>query len=212
MKNIVNVENEELFVSLQDIAKYSEVKYTSVQNLIVRKKKDFEKLGLRIPKEYDFKSLLLNEPQTTLLMISLRSSKVVDNFRLNLVMQFYKMKEELKNVHKIQIEKKDTQLKESQKVIKSMSERAYAKRRDGDLQTVTRIISDYGVDIKPSELNVLLVKKGLLTLEVVEIFSFESKNMSGKTPLVHINTVLDILEDENIAIGVEDAQQTFTFN
>ena len=120
MKNIVIMENDELMVSLEDIAKYSENDYKSVKRLLQNKANDFKEVGLRLPKEYDFKSLLLNEIQATLLIISLRSNKVVDEFRLNLVKQFFAMREIIKTKSLQQLEQKDMLLQKSQKEIKQL--------------------------------------------------------------------------------------------
>ena len=66
MKNIVHIENNDLVVSIQDVADYSKTKYESVKRLLQNNSEEFKELGLRLPKEYDFKTLLLNEPQTRL--------------------------------------------------------------------------------------------------------------------------------------------------
>jgi len=119
--------------------------------------------------------------------------------------------EEQCNINQNKVEQLKVQLSESGRVIKRFSERAYAKRRDGNLQTVTRIIRDYELDVTPNKLNELLVKNNLLDFEVIEIFQFKGDVMNGNTPLVHVDSVLEIADDEGIKRGVEDAQQAFEF-
>lgn len=112
MKNIVHIKDHDLKVSIQDMANFSKNEYKSVKRLIQSKKEYFLELGLSLPKEYDFKSLELNEPQATFLMTLFKNNEVVTRFKLELVKQFYAMREKLCDATKYQIEQKDNRIKE----------------------------------------------------------------------------------------------------
>lgn len=59
----VKIQNNDLFVSIQDMADFSGNKYDSIRDLLKRNEQSFNALNLSLPKEYDFKSVRLNEPQ-----------------------------------------------------------------------------------------------------------------------------------------------------
>jgi len=63
MKNIVKIENGLEVVSMEDISRFSNVQTKNIKELIKKYEKEFKELGLSLPKEYGFKTVLLNEPQ-----------------------------------------------------------------------------------------------------------------------------------------------------
>ena len=214
MNNIVSSENGELIVSIKDIARFSENKYTSVQNLIVRKRKDFEELGLSIPKDYDFKSLRLNEPQTTLLMISLRSNPIVDKFRLNLVKQFYAMKKEIIRKSEKTIESKNNQLKISQKQTQEAVRKRYASSGDEYFCCVKKYIDENELDISSEDFNTILLDEDVITQKKIDRYApaplepFSAYD--GTSVVVNIQKMNEICKLRNISI-LEDDQMTFDF-
>jgi len=110
------------------------------------------------------------------------------------------------------LEEKEFIISEQRKIIEKNSERRYAKRRSGNLQSVVRIIKDYNIAISAEDLNQLLVQYGLLDWKIVEQIKYTSDNMNNGTPIVHTDTVLDIVEKEGYSIGNSDSQQRFDFN
>jgi phage regulator Rha-like protein len=102
--------DDEPRVSHVDIAKYTDNKIKSVQDLITRNIEDFKEFGhlailnrgeVNGGKGEQPKAYFLNEPQATLLMTYLRNSEVVRNFKKELVKQFFKMRNELQNLSEI---------------------------------------------------------------------------------------------------------------
>jgi len=108
MQNIVHVEKNDLVVSIQDMADFSQNNYKSVQSLIRKYKYDFLDLGLDTEllrsKSGDFKALVMNEPQATFLITLMKNNDIVRRFKKNLVMEFYRMREQLCEVNRIQLE------------------------------------------------------------------------------------------------------------
>ena len=90
------------------------------------------------------------------------------------------------------------QLQQKDKSIKEMSKRIYAKPNGSGLELVTRIQKDFGLDITPHDLNLLLVSKGLLQVEEVVVERLVNNNMRNNMPLLHVETVLKICRAEGI--------------
>jgi len=197
MKNIVKIENSEMVVSINDISNFSENKVKSIRDLIIRNEKEFESLGLRIVKEYDLKSqseMKLNEEQTTFLMILMRNSPKIVEFKFNLVKQFMKLKDMVCETNKAQLEQKD-------KHIEKLSSKVYAKPRGNGLETVVRTIKNNQINITPYDLNKILVEVGILNVQEIKINKYTSLNMDGDTPLIHEETVVKLCDDRNIKRG-----------
>jgi len=143
MKNIVHIQNHEATVTLNDIAEFSKNDYKSVQNLLVRNSKEFEELGLSFNKEYDFKSLTLNESQSTFLITLMKNSPIVKRFKLDLVIQFYKMREFVCETNKLQLKLSQAETKKAQ----SNNRKVY---KDG-FMSLTKYIKDNDLNLKQSE-------------------------------------------------------------
>ncbi len=156
MKNIVHIQNHDLVVSIQDMADFSNTKYESTKRLIQKYSSDFEDLGLRLPKEYDFKSVELNEPQATFLITLMKNNDIVRQFKKNLVMEFYRMREQLCEVNRIQLETAHNEIRQLQikrmKTYKDgfMSLRKYIKENNIDLteDTAWSMLIEYEVVVK----------------------------------------------------------------
>jgi phage regulator Rha-like protein len=104
--DIIELIDDEPRVSHVDIAKYTDNKIKSVQDLITRNISDFEEFGhlailnrgeVNGGKGEQPKAYFLNEAQATLLMTYLRNGEVVKQFKKELVRQFFKMRKELQN-------------------------------------------------------------------------------------------------------------------
>lgn len=104
----------------------------------------------------------------------------------------------------------ETQLKAKDKKIELLSSSLYAKPRGGNLETVTRIIKDYSVQITPHKLNELLAELNVLGKEEMTLTHYTAHNMSKGVPLVHTRTVLEILDTYAIkrGQGYEDKRPT----
>jgi len=117
MKNIVHIQKNDLVVSIQDMAKFSNTESRSIENLVRTHSEHFEKLGLVVKqkgKYRDFKSQLFNEPQATFLITLMRNTKKVTDFKISLVMEFYRMREQLCEVNRIQLETAHKEIKHLQ--------------------------------------------------------------------------------------------------
>ncbi len=143
MKSIVHIQKNDLVVSIQDMADFSGNDYRSIRDLVRKNEISFGKLGLSLPKELRFKSVLLNEPQATFLITLMKNTKIVTEFKLSLVMEFYRMREQLCEVNRIQLETAHKEIKQLQvKRLKTykdgfMSLRKYMKENDIDLTEET---------------------------------------------------------------------------
>lgn len=220
MKNIVKVENNELLVSLDDIAYFSNIKYESIRRLVSKNINEFNELGLSYDLEkVDFKSTLLNEPQTTFLITLMRNNNKVTRFKLELVKQFYSMKNRITNenknilefaneLHKIQLQKKDKQITEAKR-------KAYAHTREGNYQCVTNIIRDTNAKISSNVLNKILLEKKYLKQKEVTVKKYEANNKESITSLdgnilIHYDTAIAVLKDFEIEFE-EDEQMKIEF-
>ncbi len=117
MQNIVHIQKDDLVVSIKDMAKFSNTESRSIENLIRTHTKHFERLGLITKtkgKYRDFKSQFFNEPQAVFLITLMRNTKEVTEFKINLVMEFYRMREQLCEVNRIQLETAHNEIKQLQ--------------------------------------------------------------------------------------------------
>jgi|GEM_PF-1833795 len=114
----------------------------------------------------------------------------------------------------ITVEKKETkllgQLEKAQDEIEKIKETIYAKPRPGDFQTIHRTMNDYSIRETPHNLNMLLVKKGVLSNKPHIISNFVPNKESnfaikqGKTTLVYTPAVLEIVDSMGIERGLGD--------
>lgn len=213
MKNIVTLENNDLVVTIKDIAKYSGNDIKSVKRLLTDNEEKFDELGLKVKESKailnQLDKLKLNQEQSMFLFILMRNSPQIVEFKFNLVKQFMMLKDMVCETKQAQLDtlssEKNQALKQlsiSQRETKDAKRKNHAYPRNGGFETVTRIIEDYGVNITPHDLNQLLVKVGVLRVEVVEVNHYKSLQMSGIIPLVHTDTVIKILDGEKIQRGV----------
>ncbi len=117
------------------------------------------------------------------------------------------------NQLEIENRQKSEQLKESQQLLSEAKRKIHAYPRNNGFEPVTRIIKDNSVNITPYDLNQLLVKVGLLSVEVIEINHYKGLVMSGNIPLVHTDTVLKLLDEKGYkrGLGFLDTHPTFDY-
>lgn len=104
MTNLVTLLDNEPRVSHNVIAEHTSNKSKSIQDLIIKNLSDFEEFGTieveivhvknSVGASNQQKTYYLNEYQTTLLMTYLRNSEIVKQFKMSLVKEFYRLKEE----------------------------------------------------------------------------------------------------------------------
>ncbi len=198
MKNIVEIENSNLVVTLNDIAKFSGNKYESIRRLMIDNRNEFEELGIEYKTKrninVDFKSIKLNEEQTTFLLILMRNNPTVIKFKFNLVKQFMALKDMIceTNQHQL-IEKNDT--------IKRLRASRYAKPRAGKFQTVDRIRQNYDINLSTHELNEILLKKNILINQPAIVNNYlPNENdtraiRQGRATLVNENEAIAIFDN-----------------
>jgi len=86
--------------------------------------------------------------------------------------------------------------------IKRLSSSLYAKPRGSGSETVTRIIRDYSIEMTPHELNIFLCGEGILSTEDRVVEHFVSNTMHNDIALVHVDTVLALLDKYGVARGL----------
>ena len=187
MENIVTVENGELKVSIADIAKFSNVDVNSIKSLINTHKERFN-IELVSGSHKEFKSLCLTERETTHLLLYMRNTDEVMDFKDSLVDQFFSMRNIIQSQHEKQLAQKDQEIK------KLIKERKYGEMRAGTSQTVTWIIKEYQIDMSANELNNELYKKGMLNREIVEEFRYLAPEMSKGVPIVNVDMTLALVD------------------
>jgi len=104
MKKIVVMKNNEAMVSIRNIATFGGVEYESTQRLVRNNKKEFAELGLSIPKESDFISVMFDEYQASFLITLMKNTPVVKRFKLDLVKQFKNLNEQKCETNQKQVE------------------------------------------------------------------------------------------------------------
>ena len=99
MTNLVQIVKNDIFTDSLVIAEGTDNKHESVQRSIRNYEKEISSLGklgfeIRPMKSgQEMKIYLLNEPQATFLITLLKNTEIVVNFKLELVKQFYKMRQ-----------------------------------------------------------------------------------------------------------------------
>ena len=99
MTNLVQIVKNDIFTDSLVIAEGTDNKHESVQRRIRDYEKEISSLGklgfeIRPMKSgQEMKIYLLNEPQATFLITLLKNTEIVVNFKLELVKQFYKMRQ-----------------------------------------------------------------------------------------------------------------------
>ena len=175
MYSLIDIEKEEMFVSLDTIVKFTGNAEGSVKRLIRENKDNLAQLGLSYgsglwisnPEDLNYSELKFNEDSSTYLITLMANSPKVKR-------------------------------------------KGYAHPRHGDSETITRIINDYQIEIGANDLNMFLVGKGLLKATPKKGFDFHGKIMCGNTPLLHVDTILKITDENNITRGrgYSDLHQT----
>jgi len=142
MKNIIHIEKEEMFVSLDTIVKYTANDEESVKRLVRKNKEDLIELGLsygegRIsnPEDLNYTELRFNEDVATYLITLMANSKVVKKFKFELVVNFREARKTIRDsictINRLELAKKDAQIKriKSEKKLCLLSEDGYSSCR-----------------------------------------------------------------------------------
>lgn len=160
-------------------------------------------------KNFIHKKLFISFARFVSLEFEIKADEIIFDILTGSKQLEYKRVLELEN----NIKARDYQLLEAQKELKEAKRKIYAYPTNSNIETVTRIISDFGINITAKDLNMLLVKNSLIDVEIVDSYKFTSANMRGNTPLVHIDEVLDIIDKNNIERDVSlDSRTKSLFN
>jgi phage regulator Rha-like protein len=213
MKNIVVMNNHELVVSIEDIAKFSGVEILSIQKLI-KEHNDRFNIELSSGSYKQLKYLCLTEKEAYHLITYMKNTDQVKNFKDNLIEQFFIYRDQLCEANEKQFKKLENKLARKDERIRELSETVYAKPRGNGFETVFRIIKDCKADISTSDFNRLLAIEGVLLEEEYIARRYMPNGTqsleSGNSIVVHVDTALDVLNKCNID-KVEDRQQRFEF-
>jgi len=216
VKNIVHAKNNELLVSLDDVANFSNIKYESIRRLVSKNINEFLELGLSYDLEkVDFKSTLFNEPQTTFLITLMRNNHKVTRFKLDLVKQFYRMKKQIDIQNSINLASIKKQLQISQSETKSAKRKSYGYDRIGNFQCVTNILRNSNADISAEVFNKMLLSKNILIQKEVKVkkyFANEKESIVTKDGniLIHFDSAIKVLEDFDVVFK-DDSQIKMEF-
>ena len=100
-EGLVFIKKDNVYTSSKIIAEFTETKHHSITKLVQNYADDFKRFGaLKVGFEIEpsktnqkKKIYLLNEQQAYLLLTYLRNNKIVREFKINLISQFFEMKE-----------------------------------------------------------------------------------------------------------------------
>ena len=120
MENIVKIENNKANVSIADISVFSGVSTKAIIKAIRTSSKKFKEFGLSLGSDVTLKGTILNEASATFLLTLLSNTPKVIEFKFNLVMQFYKMRELTCATNQKQIEDKNKAISELKKSKRSI--------------------------------------------------------------------------------------------
>ena len=189
--NIVQIINNELYVSHRIIAENTENKPQNIKELIDDHKTQFELFGvIRFETEKGKGrpkvTYFLNEAQATLLLTFMRNNQIVINFKVMLVQNFYKMREILKSQTRQQpqpdqnivnnifaLEKSFSNLRPSQASKISMTEKLYQRleletcylpkyTEEKLTRSLTYLLKKYEIKISTQKANLKLLELGIL--------------------------------------------------
>ncbi|MCT7510024.1 Rha family transcriptional regulator [Aliarcobacter cryaerophilus] len=147
MKNLIQIVGSEPKVSHRVIAKNTDNKILSIQNMISQNLSDFQEFGVlefeiqkvknSVGAINEQKTYWLNEQQATLLMTYLRNSEIVKTFKKNLVKAFFMIKEKLENpnIHELSgrvggLTKANNDLRKELDKLKKKSKRRFENLED----------------------------------------------------------------------------------
>ncbi len=211
MKNIVHIEHNEATVSIADISKFSGISTRAIRKAITSNNDKFNKFGLSLPKEVSLDRHILNEASATFLMTLLSNTDEVVEFKFNLVMQFYKMREFV-------CESSKAQLEASRKQTIEAHGSAYAKPRVGSFQTVDRLRQDYNINLPTEELNKILKDSQVLINKPIFVNNYLPNPddlraiRQGNTTLVHEESAIEIFDSADGEYGLHRDNGAVDFN
>ncbi len=210
MKNIVIAKDKKLFVSLKDIAEFSGYQLNGVIDLVNRHKR---RLDINLPKgSYKVLSgLNLTERQATHLIILMKNTDEVLNFKDALIEQFFKMRDVLENQHAI--------IEQAQKkhIIK-LQNRVYGAERGKSYETISFIKRTFEIEEDVNELNSMLFDADILDKEdiissiFVPAYGSSFAVRSGNATLIHVDTAIKVFKALGVVCGKFDSQLIFNFD
>jgi len=200
MKHIVTIQDNDLFVSIQDMADFSQTDYRSVQKLLRNYKEEFKILGLSLPKEWDFKSVRLNEPQATFLLTLMRNTEVVKRFKLQLVLEFYQMREKLCSTNRIELSRKETKIQKQEEEIFRLKTERLRTYKNG-FMSLRKYLKTHNIDLKEEDAWSILVDEGFVenqyprVLKRILVDSDIGVQKKSKSPMFNPDALNKIFQD-----------------
>jgi len=176
---------------METIAKFVGVKYDSVRRLVLAKKNRFAELGLNVSLfgaggdrksdnfQSEFKSVTnkikFNEEQATFLLTLMKNTPQVEEFKFNLVKEFYRMRNELQEIRIKAIEEK------AQKEIEQIKALANkVKLYDDGTTSLTGMIQHYDFEYSYETIkNALIYAKVIRVEPKISIRSIPNREYQG---------------------------------
>jgi phage regulator Rha-like protein len=242
MNNIVEVYEDELRVSHRVIAENTDNKDKSIQDLITRNLKELEEFGqLRfkiatvkntVGAVNEEKTYYLNEPQATLLITLMRNNETVKKFKINLVKEFYRMKDYLKNkkneltqYEKVKLDKEISALKEKTDKELAILENKHKKEMEvleyqsykAKMDTLKFLQENFGYKVDIVALSKTDTFKNILPKELSEALSNTITEIRTQTPAYSATYLLRKLDipiltkDFNIILEQEGIVETYLY-
>ena len=192
MNNLVEVYKNVLRVSHRIVAENTNNMIKSVQNLITGNIKELEEFGrVHFKNEtlktnggmQETKTYYLNEQQATLLLTFMKNSRIVKQFKIKLIKEFYRMKAHIKKETPLLNEKVQTviycldnaikHLNANNKTKLVMMKKAYeslgvnTRFLPNDVEepvaySLTELLQKHNVDMSVQQFNPLLIKHGIV--------------------------------------------------
>ena len=95
----------------------------------------------------------------------------------------------------------ENQLRATELENKKMHNKIYGKERGDYFETSVYMVREYDIAITPHELNQIMCKEGYLSVVINEKPKYFSEVMSRGVPLLHVDTVLRIIDKLGIKRG-----------
>ena len=163
MIQLVKQDNKELFVTVDTIIKYSQLSEDNIKRIIRKYANKLIKNGLRYPfdlsENLNYSEMKFDEKSATLLMVLLPNNKRTEDFKEELINQFFKMREVLQELRIAEAFNKGRE--------QAILELKAPKVQKGNFMSLRACIKHYKLDIKETKAKTLLIDKKLLKVEEV---------------------------------------------
>ena len=163
MIQLVRQDNNNLFVTVDTIIKYSQLSEDNIKRIIRKYANKLIKNGLRYPfdlsENLNYSEMKFDEKSATLLMVLLPNNKKTEDFKEELINQFFKMRELLQELR----------IKEAFKAGREQAilELKAPKIQKDNFMSLRMCIKHYKLDIKETKAKAYLLDKKLLKVEEV---------------------------------------------